>query len=269
MYPFAYLRPRSLAEAAERLAGHPDAKPLAGGMTLLPTLKQRLDAPSHLVDVARLAELHGIALDDRTLRIGAATRHAEVADSALVRQAVPGLATLAGLIGDAQVRNRGTLGGSVANSDPAADYPAALLALAATVVTDRRRLAADDFFTGLFETALDPGELIVAVEFTRPQRSLYAKQRHPASGYAVAGVFIARHDDGAVRVGVTGVGPCAFRWREAEARLGQRFDAAALQGLTLSPAGLNEDRSASAGYRAHLVSTLARRALADAAALCA
>src|SRR5437763_3289836 len=209
MYPTTYVRPATLPEAVALLEEHPEAKALAGGMTLVPTLKQRLSAPSHLVDVTRLPELQGVAVVNGVLRIGAATRHADVARSAVVRTSVPALARLASLIGDQQVRNRGTLGGSVANSDQAADYPAAVVGLGATVVTDRRRIAADDYFVGMFETALEPSEVIVAIEFPLPRRAAYEKQPHPASGYAVAGVFVAETAAG-VRVGVTGAGPCAF-----------------------------------------------------------
>ena len=261
MYPCTYLRAASLAEAVALLDEHPEARPLAGGMTLVPTLKQRLAAPSHLVDVTRLPELQGVALDGKVLRIGAATRHAEVARSPVVRTALPALARLASLIGDQQVRNRGTLGGSVANSDPAADYPAAVLGLDATVVTDRRRIPADAFFVDMFQTALQPSELIVAIEFPVPRRAGYEKQPHPASGYAVAGVFICESATG-VRVAVTGAGPCAYRWSEAEARLSERLNRAALEGVVASAQGLNDDVSASAEYRAHLVGTLARRVLA-------
>jgi carbon-monoxide dehydrogenase medium subunit len=263
MYPFTYLRPQTLDEAAALLAAHPEARPLAGGMTLVPTLKQRLAAPSHLVDLTRLPALRGIAREGGVLRVGATTPHALVASSAVVREALPALATLAGLIGDAQVRSRGTIGGSVANSDPGADYPAAVLGLGASVVTERRRIGADDFFRGLFETALAPGEIVCAVEFPLPRRAAYAKHRHPASGYAVAGVFIAETADGAWRVAVTGAGPCAFRWREAEARLAERgARAGALDGLALAAQGLNDDLAASADYRAHLAGVQARRALA-------
>jgi len=262
MYPCTYLRPASLAEGQALLDAHPQAKALAGGMTLVPTLKQRLSAPSHLVDVTRLPELQGVAVRDGVLRIGAATRHAEVARSPVVRTALPALAHLASLIGDQQVRNRGTMGGSVANSDPAADYPSAVLGLGATVVTDRRRIAADAFFTGVFQTALEPAELIVAFDIPLPRRAGYAKQPHPASGYAVTGVFIAETDAG-VRVAVTGAGPHAFRWTDAERRLAQGLRVAALDGLAPAAEGLNDDVSASSDYRAHLVATLARRVVAS------
>jgi aerobic carbon-monoxide dehydrogenase medium subunit len=262
MYPTTYLRPASLAQAVAALNEHPEAKALAGGMTLVPTLKQRLAAPSHLVDVTRLPELKGITLNDGVLRIGAATRHAEVARSPVVRTALPALAKLASLIGDQQVRNRGTIGGSLANSDPAADYPAAVLGLGATIVTDRRRIAADAYFTGMFQTALEPSEIIAAVEIPLPRRAGYEKQPHPASGYAVAGVFIAETSIG-VRVAVTGAGACAFRWTEAERALAGSVRRSALDGLVPSAQGLNDDVSASADYRAHLVATLARRVVAS------
>jgi carbon-monoxide dehydrogenase medium subunit len=262
MYPCTYLRPASLAEAVALLNEHSEAKALAGGMTLVPTLKQRLAAPSHLVDVTRLPELQGIELQDRVLRIGAATRHADVARSPVVCTALPALARLASLIGDQQVRNRGTIGGSLANSDPAADYPAAVLGLGATLITDRRRIAADAYFLGMFETALEASEVIVAVEFPLPRRAGYEKQSHPASGYAVAGVFVAE-TGGAVRVAVTGAGACAWRWSEAERRLSQKLALPALDGLVPSAQGLNDDLCASAAYRAHLVATLARRAVAS------
>ena len=265
MYPFSYVRPASVAEAVDLLTRFPEASPLSGGMTLIPTLKQRLGAPSHLVDLSRLPELQGIARQGEVVRIGAATRHAQVAQSELVRRCIPGLADLAGLIGDQQVRNRGTIGGSVANSDPAADYPAAVLALDATVVTDRRRIAADEFFTGMFETALAPAEIIVAFEFPLPRRSAYLKHRHTASGYAVVGVFIADHPGGP-RVAITGAGPRAFRWTAAESALAAQersaWRAELLAGMQPDATGLNEDASASRAYRAHLCGTLARRALA-------
>jgi len=266
MYPFSYVRPTSVQEAVACLSRFPDAKPLSGGMTLIPTLKQRLSAPTHLVDLSRLPELQGIALEGGVLRIGAATRHAVVAQSNLVRRSIPALSDLACLIGDQQVRNRGTMGGSIANSDPAADYPSAVLALKATVITDRRRIAGDDFFVGMFETALAPAEIITAVEFQVPARAVYAKHRHAASGYAVVGVFIAEHW-GDARVAVTGAGPCAFRWALAEQRLAahQRDAWAAdlLAGVEPDSSGLTEDSTATRAYRAHLIGTLARRALSD------
>lgn len=262
MYPFTYSRPHSVREAVALLGVHCEAKLLAGGMTLVPTLKQRLARPSHLVDVSRLPELTGITFDDGVLRIGAATPHAMAAASPLVRQTIPALAHLAGLIGDAQVRQRGTLGGSIANNDPAADYPGAMLGLGATIVTNRRNIPADEFFTGMFSTALAFDEIVVAVQCPQPRRAVYLKHRHPASGYAVAGVFVADTGGGA-RVALTGVAPCVMRWPDAERRLAAAAHRAppALEGLSLSPAQLNEDLGATAAYRAHLAGVLLRRAV--------
>ncbi len=266
MYAFSYLRPKTVAEAVAMLREHPEAKPISGGMTLIPTLKQRLSAPSHLVDLSRLPETQGISRDGNVLRIGGTSRHAAVADSDIVRNAIPALADLAGLIGDQQVRNRGTMGGSVANSDPGADYPAAVLGLNATVITDRRRIAADDFFTGMFETSLDiaDGEIIVGFEYPIPARAVYRKHRHPASGYAVVGVMISE-TDGNARVAVTGAGHCAFRWTKAEEILSghapENWSSKLLADMQPSSATLNDDLSATPAYRAHLVATLTRRAV--------
>ena len=265
MHALNYVKAKSVKAALEFLAAHPEAKVLAGGMTLVPTLKQRLARPSHLVDIARLAELRGIKAKNGRLEIGAAATHHEVATSPVVKKAVPALAELAGLIGDPQVRNLGTLGGSVANNDPAADYPAAVLGLAATVVTSRREIAADDYFQGLFATALEDGEIIVRIVFPVPKRAAYAKYHHPASGYAMAGVFVAQAAEG-VRVAVTGAGPGVFRWKQAEAALAKSMKAAALDDVALSAAGLNEDLHASRDYRANLVSVMAKRAVAKLAA---
>jgi len=261
VYPFSYVKATSLKEAGEFLAAHTDAKLLAGGMTLIPTLKARLAQPSHLVDIGGLKELRGIELKDGELRIGAATQHHEVAVSSVVRQALPALAYLAGLIGDPQVRNLGTIGGSVANNDPAADYPAALLGLAATVLTTRREIPAGDFFQGMFATALAPGEIVVRIAFPVPKRAAYAKFPHPASGYAMAGVFVAETANG-VRVAVTGAGPGVFRWQEAEAALRKNMSPAALDSLTVNADDLNEDMHATREYRANLVGVMARRAVA-------
>jgi carbon-monoxide dehydrogenase medium subunit len=261
VYELIYLRPGSLSEAVALLQEHPEARPLSGGMTLVPTLKQRLAAPSHLVDLSHLAELKGIALTDGVLRIGAATPHAEVSRSKVVADAIPALAMLAGLIADPQVRNRGTIGGSVANNDPAADYPAAVLGLGATVVTNERRIAADDFFIGMFETALAPGELVVALEFPCAERAAYRKYRHPASGYAVAGVFVAQ-TGAAIRVAVTGAGPSVFRWQEAEQALQADCSVAALAGLALDRSLVLDDEQTPARYRANLVEVFTRRAVA-------
>lgn len=261
MYPFSYIKAKSLKEAGEFLAAHADAKPLAGGMTLIPTLKARLAQPSHLVDIGGLKELRGIELKNGELRIGAVTQHHEVATSSVVRQAIPALAHLAGVIGDPQVRNLGTLGGSVANNDPAADYPAAVLGLAATVLTTRREIPADDFFKGMFATALKPGEIVVRIAFPVPKRAAYSKFPHPASGYAMAGVFVAETAKG-VRVAVTGAGPGVFRWQEAEAALEKNMSTAALEGLAVNAENLNEDMHATREYRANLVAVMARRAVA-------
>jgi carbon-monoxide dehydrogenase medium subunit len=261
VYALSFVRPDSLSEAVAFLQANPEARPLSGGMTLIPTLKQRLASPSHLVDLTRLPELKGIALHGDVLRIGAATPHAEVAASDTVIGAIPALAILAGLIADPQVRNRGTIGGSVANNDPAADYPAAVLGLNAIVVTSSRRIAADDFFTDMFETALEEGELVVALEFPLADRAGYAKCRHAASGYAVAGVFVAKRGAD-VRVAVTGAGPSVFRWKEAEQALQRNCSVAALDGLAMDPSALLDDIHIPPRYRGNLVSVYTRRAVA-------
>jgi aerobic carbon-monoxide dehydrogenase medium subunit len=261
MYLFNYHRPASVAEAVERYEGAEDGLYLAGGQTLIPALKQRLAAPSDVIDLSGIAELTGIDVRDGRVSIGAFTRHAEVAHHAGIRKALPALADLAAGIGDLQVRNMGTLGGSVANSDPAADYPAALVGLGATVHTNHRAIAADEFFEDLFETALRPGEIIVRVEFPVPRRAAYCKFPNPASRYAVVGVLVA--DFGSeVRVGITGAGPCAFRGSALEQALRERFDPAAIDGIEVPDAGFNSDLHASAEYRAHLVRVMARRAVA-------
>jgi carbon-monoxide dehydrogenase medium subunit len=261
VYAIDYVRPGSLEEAVTFLQCHAEARPLSGGMTLIPTLKQRLAAPTHLVDLTGIAELKGIRQEGKVLRIGATTPHADVAGSELVAGAIPALARLAGLIADPQVRNRGTIGGSLANNDPAADYPAAVLALDATVVTNTRRIAADDFFLGMFETALASDELVVALEFPLAERASYVKYRHPASGYAVTGVFVAQRG-AEVRVAITGAGPSVFRWREAEAALQRDCSVAALDGVAMDPAELLDDAHAPAPYRANLVQVFTRRAVA-------
>jgi carbon-monoxide dehydrogenase medium subunit len=263
MRDFAYHRPGTLQEAVSLRGGAADGAYLAGGMTLIPTLKQRLAQPSDLVDLAALNDLAGVRTEAGAIVIGAMTRHAAVAASAEVRRAIPALAALAGEIGDPQVRNRGTLGGSVANSDPAADYPAAVIALGATIRTDRREIAAADYFRALFETALTPGELIREIAFPIPRRAAYRKFRHQASRYAVAGVFVADFGDGDVRVGVTGAGPCAFRAAALEAALAQRLDPAALDGVAIDHSRFNSDLAASPEFRAQLVRAMAKRAVAD------
>lgn len=264
MYAFTYHRPATARQAAGLLAKKEDAKLLAGGHTLLPTMKQRLAAPAALIDLGACADLKGIERKGRTVVIGAMTTHAEVAASPLVKETIPALAYLASHIGDPHVRHRGTIGGSVANNDPAADYPAALLALGATVVTNKRKLAAEEFFTGLYETALDEGEIITKVAFPLASKAGYAKFRNPASRYAMVGVFVAKRGSD-VRVTVTGAGEGGvFRWPEAEAALAGRFAAKSLDGLRHSSEGINSDMHADADYRAHLIGVMTRQAVAQA-----
>ncbi|MBI4191966.1 MAG: xanthine dehydrogenase family protein subunit M [Betaproteobacteria bacterium] len=260
MFEISYLKAKSLSDAAALIGAHPEAKLLAGGMTLIPTLKQRLARPSHLVDIGGLPELSGIELKAGRLAIGAAAKHYEVAASAVVKKAIPALAYLASRIGDPQVRNRGTLGGSVANNDPAADYPSAVLALNATIVTTKREIAAEDFLQGMFATALEEGEIIVRVLFNVPKRAAYEKFPHPASGYAMAGVFVAETAAG-VRVAVTGAAPGVFRWNDAETVLTKNMKPAALDGLAVDPNDMNEDIHATRAYRANLVKVMAKRAV--------
>jgi aerobic carbon-monoxide dehydrogenase medium subunit len=263
MYNFNYHRPSSLADAAKAIQAASDGKLVAGGMTLIPTLKQRLAKPSDLVDLARIGELKGIKKDGNTIVVGAMTKHVEVATSETVRSAIPGLAALAEHIGDPAVRNRGTIGGSIANNDPAADYPAALMALGATVITNKRKIPADDFFKGMFETALDAGEIITAVQFPIPEKAAYSKFPNPASRYAIVGVFVAKTGAG-VRVAVTGAGPSVFRQKEMEAALAKSFTPDAVANIKVPAAGLNGDIHASPEYRAHLVTVMAKRAVAAA-----
>jgi carbon-monoxide dehydrogenase medium subunit len=261
MHNFNYHRAADLDEAIAKLAAGEDPKLVAGGMTLLPTLKQRLAAPTDLIDLADVPGLKGITRGGRELVIGAMTCHADVAASDVVRSAIPALSTLAGGIGDPAVRHRGTIGGSVANADPAADYPAGLVGLDAVVATTQRRIAADDFFTGLFETALEPGEIITAVHFKIPDSAAYLKFRHPASGYAVVGVMVARFGQD-VRVAVTGAGPSVFRVAAMEEALQRRFAPEAIADIKVPASSLLGDIHCSAEYRAHLVSVHARRAVA-------
>ncbi len=260
MYEFNYHRPSSLVDAKKILDENDEAKLLAGGMTLLPTMKMRLASPSDLVDLSGIEGLADISDSGDAIEVGAMVRHAEVASSDVVRAAIPALADVAESIGDAQVRNRGTIGGSIANSDPAADYPAAVLGLNAVVKTDRREIAADDYFKGLFETALEPGEIVLSVRFPKPGRAAYSKFPNPASRYAVVGVMVAESGDG-IRVAVTGAGGCAFRATEMEDALSKDFSASALEGITIDADDLNSDLHASAEYRAHLVTVMARRAV--------
>jgi carbon-monoxide dehydrogenase medium subunit len=264
MYQTTYVRAGSVAEAQNLLLDNPEAQLLSGGQTLVPTLRQRLAHPSHLVDIARIAELRGISTSADQVVIGATTTHAEVAASDLMRGKIPGLAGLAGGIGDPSVRHLGTIGGSIANNDPAADYPAALVALNATVHTSKRAIGADDFFTGLFETALEPGEIVVRVAFPVPKRSAYEKFHQSASRFALVGVFVAVLADGSVRAAVTGAGPGVFRATAIEAPLALNFTAEAAESVSVSADGLNDDMHGSAEYRAHLVPVLAGRAVASA-----
>lgn len=262
MYEFNYKRASSAADAATALAAADDGKIVAGGMTLIPTLKQRLAQPSDLIDLAGCSDLVGITVDGDAVTIGAMTTHAAVASSKDVAQAIPALADLAGNIGDAQVRNRGTIGGSIANNDPAADYPAACLALGATIVTTKREIAADDFFTGMFETALDEDEIITSVRFPKPSAANYQKFANPASRYAMVGVMVAK-TGGGVRVAVAGAGQDGvFRAGDIEAALSGNFSADAVDSSSISVDDLNSDIHASAEYRQHLIGVMAKRAVA-------
>lgn len=264
MHDFNYHRPENVAQAAA-LLNDDDTKLLAGGMSLLPSLKLRLTRYADLVDLKSIVELRGIRRDGNAIVIGAMTQHAVVAASDIVKQAIPALTVLAGGIGDPLVRNRGTIGGSIANADPAADYPSSVRGLGATIITQRREISGDDFFTGLFETALEPGEIVTAVRFPIPKRAGYKKLPHPASRFAMVGVFVADTEAG-VRVAVTGAGPSVFRLEQAEQALTADFSPTALEGLRVDPAGLNSDIQASAEYRAHAIGVLARRATAAALA---
>lgn len=260
MYRFQYHTAKDLKAALEAFKGAEDAVFLAGGQTLIPIFKQRLAAPSDVIDLSRITALKGIKKGEGFIEVGATACHAEVASAKEIQTSLPALAALAGHIGDPAVRNMGTLGGSIANNDPAADYPAAVLALGASVITHAREIAAKDFFTGLFETALDDGEVITAVRFPTPDRAAYAKFPNPVSRYALVGVFVADFR-GDVRVAVTGAGPCVFRWQEAEAALTKNFSGDALENLSYPPDDLGEDIHASPAYRAHLISVMTRRAL--------
>lgn len=281
MYDFSFHRPTTVDEAVKHLRSAEDAKLLAGGMTLLPTMKMRLAAPKNVIDLGAMTGLSsiehkggslvmsksggGTVLRGGKLTIGALARHAAVAESAEIKEAIPALAALAGGIGDPAVRNRGTIGGSIANNDPSADYPAACLALNATIVTNKREIAADEFFTGLFETALEPDEMILRVVFPAPARAAYAKFRNPASRYAIVGVFVADHG-GEVRVAVTGAGQSGvFRVPAMEERLTAKFDTDAIGSVKIDASNLVSDIHAAADYRAHLIGVMARRAVQSAA----
>jgi len=264
MYDFSYHKPSSVADAVKLLAADPDARAVSGGMTLLPALKLRLNKPTALVDLSGIGELRGVRRDGNTIVIGALTRHYEIATDAAIKAAIPALAAMAATIGDTQVRNRGTMGGSVANNDPSADYPAALLALGATIQTDKRKIAADDFFQGMFATALDTGEIVTAIHVPVPEKAGYAKMKNPASRYSMAGVFVAKGPAG-VRVAVNGAGANgAFRATAMEAALAANWAAEAVAGIRMDPGQMNGDIHGSAEYRAHLVTVMAKRAVASA-----
>ena len=261
MYEFTYHRPGSLADAAKLAADHADSKILAGGQTLLPTMKQRLASPTDLIDLGKLDDLRGISVKDSVVTIKALTRHVTVATSAEVKKAIPALAELAGMIGDPAVRNKGTIGGSVANNDPAADYPSACLALGATITTNKRAIKADDFFKGLFETALGEGEIITSISFPVVDNANYQKFPNPASRYALVGVFVAKKGN-EVRVAVTGAGSRGvFRVAEFEKALAANFSASSLDGKSVAASELNADIHADAEYRAHLITVMAKRAV--------
>lgn len=263
MYEFQYHRPGSLEEAARIFTDADDGQFLAGGMTMIPVMKQRLAMPSDIIDLSRIDELTGITDGGSSISVGAMTSHAEVAGSEMVAKAIPALAALAGGIGDPAVRNRGTIGGSIANNDPSADYPAAILGLGATIHTAARDISADDFFTDMFETALEEGELITRVTFPKPDKAGYAKFPNPASRYATAGVFVAQSNAG-VRVAVTGAGACAFRAEAMEQTLEGNFAPDALEGIDIPAEELMSDMHASAEYRSHLITVMAKRAVIQA-----
>ena len=258
MHAFTYHRPKSVNDAAALLKG--EAKLLAGGQSLVQAMKLRLASPSDIVDLGTIKELSGIKSDGKSVTIGAMTRHAEVAHSADVKKAIPALAALAGMIGDRQVRAMGTIGGSLANNDPAADYPAAVLALNATITTNKGKHEADKFFKSLYETALKDGEIITSITFQAPKRAAYMKFKNPASRFAIVGVFVADFG-GSVRVGITGAGPSAFRQTDMEKALSSKFAPESVASIKQKKDGLNTDLHASAEYRAHLVTVMAKRAV--------
>jgi carbon-monoxide dehydrogenase medium subunit len=263
MYDFAYEKPASVADAVKALGADPEAKLLAGGMTFIPVLKQRLNKPSKVVDLAKVGMV-GITSSGSTITIGAMTTHGAIAADADIAAKIHGLHEMAGWIGDTQVRHRGTMGGSLANNDPSACYPAAVLALGATIKTDKRSIPADQFFQGMFTTALGPDEIITEISFPVPEKSAYEKFRNPASRYAMVGVFVAKTAAG-VRVAVTGAGQDGvFRHAEMEKALSANFSPDAIAGIVTPATGLNSDIHASAEYRAHLVGVMAKRAVAKA-----
>jgi aerobic carbon-monoxide dehydrogenase medium subunit len=261
MHAFEYHRPSSLKDALALGAQKSEGRYLAGGQSLVQAMKLRLSSPTDLIDLAAIGDLKALSGDANSVTIGAMVRHADVASAPAVQKAIPALAQLAGMIGDRQVRHMGTLGGSLANSDPAADYPAAVLGLGATVTTNKRKIEADKYFKGLYETALEPGELITQVTFPAPKRAAYMKFKNPASRFALVGVFVADFGGGNVRVAVTGAGPCAFRQTEMEKALGQKFAPESVANIKVKADGLNNDLHASPEYRAHLITVMAKRAV--------
>ena len=263
MYEFNYQKAGSVADAAAMLSKHPEARLLAGGQTLIAAMKLRLASPSDVVDLSGVKELSGIKVDGGGITVGAMTTHAAVATSKDVMKAIPALARLAGSIGDRMVRNMGTLGGSVANNDPAADYPAAVVGLNATIVTNKRKIGAGEFFKGMYETALQAGEIIMSISFPIPKRAGYMKFKNPASRYAMVGVFVAESASG-MRVAATGAGPSVFRIPEMEKALAKSFSADALKAIKVPSANLNTDIHATAEYRAHLITVMAQRAVSQA-----
>ena len=260
MHAFEYHRPASSKDALGLAAKKSEGRYLAGGQSLVQAMKLRLSSPTDLIDLGTIKDLAGIKVSGSAVEIGAMTRHADVAGSKDVQKAIPALAALAGIIGDRQVRHMGTIGGSLANNDPAADYPAAVLGLGATITTSKRKIEADKFFKGLYETALEAGELITSVSFPVPKRAVYMKFKNPASRFAIVGVFVADFG-GKARVGVTGAGPSAFRQAEMEKALSAKFAADAVAGIKVKPEGLNNDLHASPEYRAHLITVMAKRAV--------
>jgi len=264
MHAFEYHRPSSTKDALALAGAKPDGKFLAGGQSLVQAMKLRLSSPSDLIDLGTIKELSGIKVSGSSVEIGAMTRHADVAHSAEVKKAIPSLAAMAALIGDRQVRHMGTMGGSLANSDPAADYPAAVLALNATINTSKRKIPGDQFFKGLYETALEPTELITSVVFQAPKRGAYMKFRNPASRFALVGVYVADFGGGNVRVGITGAGASAFRQSEMEKALSAKFAPEAVANVKVKADGLNNDLHASPEYRAHLITVMAKRAVEQA-----
>jgi len=260
MHAFEYHRPASSKDALGLAGKKPEGKYLAGGQSLVQAMKLRLSSPTDLIDLGSLKELTGIKISGGSVEIGAMTRHADVAHSTELNKVIPSLCAMAGLIGDRQVRHLGTIGGSLANSDPAADYPAAVLALEGTIVTNKRKIAGDQFFKGLYETALEPGELITSVVFQAPKRGAYMKFRNPASRFALVGVYVADFG-GKVRVGVTGAGASAFRQTDMEKALSSKFAPESVANIKVKPDGLNNDLHASPEYRAHLITVMCKRAV--------